>query len=90
MNVYKTDDEGFVLGDLVKGDLFEKDCNNPCTYYMVAEGDGSRNFCCEVIKDADKHRIVVDLKNSIVKALPSKTKVLLLEQTEGLGVREKS
>ena len=90
MNVYKTDDAALTLGDLKKGDLFEKDCNNPCTTYIVVDPDQSRNFCCEVIQAADKHRIVVDLKNSIVKALPSKTKVLLLEQTEGLGVREKS
>ena len=87
MRVFKDDCMEVNLGNLSKGDLFEKDCNNPCTTYMVASPDGSRNFCCEVIKDADKHTIVVDLRNAVIKALPSKTLVIPLE-TDGLTVRE--
>lgn len=90
MKIFKEiEDNEIRLSDLDIGDLFEKDCANPCTTYMVAVPDNSRNFVCEVIKDADKHTIVVDFKNAVIKALPNKTLVTPLE-TEGLTVNEKS
>lgn len=87
MRIFKVD--GPTLADLKKGDLFEKNCNNPCTMYMVADADSSRNFSCQAINNGDDYRIVVDLKNSIVKLLPLKEKVTPLEQIDGISVKER-
>lgn len=80
------------LGDLTQGDLFEKGCAKPMATYLVIKPDtSSRRFVCEVIKPSEdeEYAIVVDLGRSIVKAMPFKTAVTLLE-TQGLTVREVS
>ena len=86
MRIFKED--GPTLADLKKGDLFEKNCNNPCTFYMVVGVDTSRNLCCTAINNGENYQVVVDLKNSIVKLLPLKEKVTPLEQIDGISVRE--
>lgn len=71
------------VGALRIGDLFEKDCTNPCATYMKV--NCSKVLTCKSF--SMPHCIVVDLARAEVKALPSKTLVIPLE-TDGLTVRE--
>lgn len=85
MKIFKEiEDIGIRLDALDFGDLFEKDCSNPCATYMVASKTGF-----QIIGRGDDGVLVVDLKNALVRYLPAKTKVIPLE-TEGLTVNEKS
>ncbi len=85
--VYKeTAETEFTLGSLRTGDLFEKDCNNPCATYMKA--NCSKIITREFGSLGMPHCIVVDLTRAEVKVMPSKTLVVPLEN-DGLTVREK-
>ncbi len=85
MKVFKDHDAGITLDDLFKGDLFEKDCQNPCTMWMVISSHTNAALQMDILKD---HILVVDLKNSCVRAMQSKQRVIPLE-TKGLIVKEK-
>ena len=101
MRIFKS--QGLTLVDLKKGDLFEKDCNNPCTIYLVVGLVGlvptiqnidifGKGSSPEPLKNFyEKHMLVCDLKNSCVRYLPNKQKVTPLEEIgDGIEVGPKT
>ena len=77
------------LGDLKNGDLFERaDVETPCTTYMVCRHDTSINDITVRKNVSGDCTFVVDLKNSIYKAMDDDTPTVPLEQFNEIVVRE--
>lgn len=78
------------LGSLKNGALFERaDVETPCTTYMKVRHDRTVEIdTTKSINYRETCSYVIDLKNSIFKAMDDDTEVTPLEQDDSIVVRE--